>query len=119
MKNSKLFATKVRPIQTNPTPILRTFFFLLFLICVPPFSFGQFDQLISETQEFKNNTKTLSVDIVDIIKIIAGVAIAISGLTYLYLRDQQSDLTTKLGKAIIGIAIFFALIAVGEQIASS
>ena len=77
------------------------------------------DQLISETQEFKNNTKTLSQDIVDIIKIIAGVAIAISGLTYLYLRDQQSDLTTKLGKAIIGIAIFLALIAVGEQIASS
>lgn len=43
---------------------------------------------------------------------------AIMGLTYLYIKDQQNDLTTKLGRAIIGIAIFLALIAVGEEIAS-
>ncbi|KKM15542.1 hypothetical protein LCGC14_1695040 [marine sediment metagenome] len=54
----------------------------------------------------------------DIIKIIAGVAIAITGLAYLYIRDQQTDLANKLGKAIIGIAIFFALIAIGEKIAN-
>ncbi|SNZ01309.1 hypothetical protein [Flagellimonas pacifica] len=107
----------VRSIKTRPTPILKTTF-LLFFILVPLWSFGQIEELIRETQEFKNDSETLSTEIIGIIKIIAGVAIAISGLTYLYFRDQQSDLTNKLGKAIIGIAIFFALIAVGEGIAS-
>jgi len=106
----------VKWIQKRPTPILKFSIFFLFL--TPLFSFGQFEQLLSETQEFKNNSKTLSEDIVDIIKIIAGVAIAIMGLAYLYLKDQHSDLTEKLGKAILGIAIFLALIAVGEEIAS-
>lgn len=81
-------------------------------------SYGQFDQLLLEAQDFKNDSKTLSKEIVDIIKIIAGVAIAITGLTYLYIRDQQTDLANKLGKIIIGIAIFFALIAIGEEIAN-
>ncbi len=118
MKHSKSFVTRARRIQNRPTPILKTVLLLLFLLSIPLWSFGQFDQLISETQEFKNNSKTLSRDIVDIIKIIAGVAMAIMGLTYLYIKDQQNDLTTKLGRAIIGIAIFLALIAVGEEIAS-
>jgi hypothetical protein len=105
--------TLPRTTLTKKILLLATLFFLL-----PDFSFGQFEQLLSETEEFKNNSRTLSQDIVDIIKIVAGVAIAIMGLTYLYLRDQQTDLTEKLGKAILGIAIFLALIAVGEGIAS-
>lgn len=87
-------------------------------MCIPICTYGQFEQLLREAQDFKNDSKTLSREIVDIIKIIAGVAIAITGLAYLYIRDQQSDLANKLGKAIIGIAIFFALIAIGEEIAN-
>ena len=100
--------------------ILKPEIFLLFLIlaCIPICSYGQFDQLISETQEFKNNSVLLSKVIVSIIKIMAFVALAICGLTFLFIKDQQSDVSTKLGKIVIGIAIFLALIAVGEQIAS-
>jgi uncharacterized membrane protein YkgB len=81
-------------------------------------SFGQFEELISETQEFQQHTRTLSNYIIGIIKMIAGVAVVISGLTYAYMKDQQSDLTTRLGRTVIGIAIFLALIAVGEEIAA-
>ena len=118
MKDSKSFVTKVTWIYLRPTPTKKIFLLVVLLLLFPYFSFGQFEQLLTETEEFKNNSRTLSQNIVDIIKIIAGVAIAIMGLTYLYLRDQQTDLTEKLGKAILGIAIFLALIAVGEGIGS-
>lgn len=108
-----MWRTKKRPI---PKPEL--LLLLTILLCLPLCSFGQFEQLLREAQDFKNDSKTLSREIVDIIKIIAGVAIAITGLAYLYIRDQQADLANKLGKAVIGIAIFFALIAIGEEIAN-
>ena len=94
--------------------------FLLFLILalLPTLCSAQFDQLLQETQEFKDNSKALSREIVFIIKIIAGVAIALTGLAYVYIRDQQADLANKLGKAVIGIAIFLTMIAIGEQIAN-
>ena len=104
---------KIRRIQRTELLLL-----IILLIGIPIFAYGQFDQLLQEAQDFKNDSKSLSREIVDIIKIIAGVAIAITGLAYLYIRDQQTDLANKLGKAIIGIAIFFALIAIGEEIAN-
>jgi amino acid transporter len=104
--------------MTRRIPKPEPFLLILILICIPICSFGQFEQLLQEAQDFKNDSKTLSREIVDIIKIIAGVAIAITGLAYLYIRDQQTDLANKLGKAVIGIAIFFALIAIGEEIAN-
>jgi len=99
-------------------PKTETFLLFLILLSITVCSYGQFDQLLQEAQDFKNDSKNLSREIVDIIKVIAGVAIAITGLTYLYIRDQQTDLANKLGKIIIGIAIFFALIAIGEEIAN-
>lgn len=104
---------KMRRIQ-KPELLL----FLLALALLPTFCHAQFDTLLQETQEFKNNSKALSREIVYIIKIIAGVAICLMGLAYLYIRDQQSDLANKLGKAILGIAIFLTMIAIGEQIAN-
>lgn len=104
---------KIRRIQKPELLLL-----IIILVSIPIWSYGQFDQLLQEAQDFKNDSKSLSREIVDIIKIIAGVAIAITGLAYLYIRDQQTDLANKLGKAIIGIAIFFALIAIGEEIAN-
>ncbi len=109
---------RIRPMKIRRIPKPETFLLFLILVSIPICSYGQFDQLISETQEFKNNSVTLSKDIVSIIKIIAFVSLGISGLTFLFIKDQQSDVSTKLGKIIIGIAIFLALIAVGEQIAS-
>lgn len=116
MKNSKSFVTTPRP--TPPKHPKRNSLFLFLLLLFSFWSYGQFEQLIDETQEFRNNTRILSNDIIGIVKIIAGVGIAISGLTYAYLKDQQSDLTTRVGRAVIGIAIFLALIAVGEEIAA-
>ena len=91
--------------------------FLLFLF-LHHYSYGQFEQLLQEAQDFKNDSKSLSKEIVDIIKIIAGTALAIMALAYIYIRNQQTDLADKLGKAIIGIAIFFAMIAIGEEISN-
>ncbi|UWX54319.1 TrbC/VirB2 family protein [Maribacter litopenaei] len=103
-------------LPTTPKPKL------LLLLSILLFShssfYGQFEELISETQEFQQHTRTLSNHIIGIIKMIAGVAVVISGLTYAYMKDQQSDLTTRLGRTVIGIAIFLALIAVGEEIAA-
>lgn len=118
MKNSKLSAARIRRRKTRRNPKPEFLLLLLLLVCIPISVFGQFEQLLQEAQDFKNDSQNLSREIVDIIKIIAGVAIAITGLTYLYIRDQQTDLANKLGKIIIGIAIFFALIAIGEEIAN-
>nr|WP_285903341.1 TrbC/VirB2 family protein [Arenibacter sp. H213] len=118
MRNSKSSATRIRPIRYRRNPKLEPFLLFLILVSISLCSYGQFDQLLEEAQNFKNDSKSLSREIVDIIKVIAGVAIAITGLTYLYIRDQQTDLANKLGKIIIGIAIFFALIAIGEEIAN-
>lgn len=114
MKNSRLFVTKSPTHRKIPKP---NYLYLLLLV-IPCTGYSQFEQLISEAQEFQEHTRTLSNQILGIIKMIAGVAMGISGLTYAYLRDQQSDLTTRLGKTVIGIAIFLALLAVGEEIAS-
>ncbi len=118
MKNSPSSAPGSPPGNPRRIPNLEIYLFLLVYLLIIMSSYGQFDQLLQEAQDFKNDSKTLSKEIVDIIKIIAGVAIAITGLTYLYIRDQQTDLANKLGKIIIGIAIFFALIAIGEEIAN-
>ncbi len=118
MKSSRLSVTRIRWRKIRLIPKPEPFLLILILICIPFCSYGQFEQLLQEAQDFKNDSKTLSREIVDIIKIIAGVAIAITGLAYLYIRDQQTDLANKLGKAVIGIAIFFALIAIGEEIAN-
>ncbi|WP_262888042.1 TrbC/VirB2 family protein [Arenibacter sp. 6A1] len=118
MKNSPSSAPGSPPRNCRRIPKLEIYLLLAFFLIITMCSYGQFDQLLQEAQDFKNDSKTLSKEIVDIIKIIAGVAIAITGLTYLYIRDQQTDLANKLGKIIIGIAIFFALIAIGEEIAN-
>ncbi len=117
MKNSKLFVTISRPKKNRIRNLRYLSFFLLFLI-LHHYSYGQFEQLLQEAQDFKNDSKSLSKEIVDIIKIIAGTALAIMALAYIYIRNQQTDLADKLGKAIIGIAIFFAMIAIGEEISN-
>ena len=115
MKNSKLFVTKNRP-KKNRIPKLKSLFLFLLLFFLHLYSYSQFDQLLQEAQEFRNNSKSLAQEIVSIIKIIASVAVGITALTYLYIRNQNSDLADRLGKVIIGIAIFYALLSVGEAI---
>ncbi|HEA23649.1 MAG TPA: hypothetical protein ENH87_22430 [Pricia antarctica] len=104
---------KIRRIQKPELLLL-----IIILVCIPVISYGQFDELLKEAQDFKNDSKSLSIEIIGIIKIIAGTLLGIMALTYIYIRNQQTDLVDKLGKAIIGIAIFFAMLSIGEGIAN-
>ncbi len=118
MKNSKLSATRIGLKKKSLIPKPEVLLLIFILVCIPICSYGQFEQLLQEAQDFKNDSKSLSREIIDIIKIIAGTALGIMALAYIYIRNQQTDLADKLGKAIIGIAIFFAMIAIGEEIAN-
>ena len=118
MKNSKSSATRIRPGKIRHIQKPEFLFLVIILICIPIWSYGQFDQLLQEAQDFKTDSKSLAVEIVGIVKIIAGTALAIMALAYIYIRNQQTDLADKLGKAIIGIAIFFAMISIGQEIAN-
>ncbi|GMN05505.1 hypothetical protein MTsPCn5_08930 [Croceitalea sp. MTPC5] len=109
---------RIRPRTMGRIPKPDPIILFLLLVCIPICFYGQFDQLLQEAQDFKNDSKSLSREIIDIIKIIAGTALGIMALAYIYIRNQQTDLADKLGKAIIGIAIFFAMIAIGEEIAN-
>ncbi len=119
MKISKLSVARI-PWTTNPpTPNPKEFLTLLLLILlIPSEIFSQLNELVSEFQKTESEAESIADSIVGIVKTIAGVSVVIGSLVYLYLREQQSDLTKKVGNTIVGIAIFFILLAVGDSIRS-
>src|SRR5680860_238904 len=119
MKNSRLSVARI-PWTTNPpTPNPKDFLFLLLLILfIPTDLFSQLNELVSEFQKTESEAESIADSIVGVVKTIAGVSVIIGSLVYLYLREQQSDLTKKVGNTIIGIALFFILLAVGDSIRS-
>lgn len=119
MKNSKLSVARI-PWTTNPQiPNPKEFLFLLVLILlIPSDLFSQLSELVSEFQRTESEAESIADSIVSVVKTIAGVSVIIGSLVYLYLREQQSDLTKKVGNTIIGIALFFILLAVGDSIRS-
>tara|TARA_R110002111_G_scaffold184998_1_gene250824 strand:- start:916 stop:1326 length:411 start_codon:yes stop_codon:yes gene_type:complete len=136
MKHLKSFATKILRTKKIPTPKLRLsdlarilqgeniphfeikLFFIVFLLVVPSISYGQLNELAQELQQGESDIKRIADIIIRAVKTIAGVSIIIGGLVFLYLRDQQSDLSKKVGQVIIGIAIFWILLAVGDSMRS-
>ncbi len=136
MKHLKSFAAKILRTKKIPTPKLRLsdlarilqgeniphfeikLFFIVFLLVVPRISYGQLNELAQELQQGESDIKRIADIIIRAVKTIAGVSIIIGGLVFLYLRDQQSDLSKKVGQVIIGIAIFWILLAVGDSMRS-
>ena len=136
MKHLKSFATKILRTKKIPTPKLRLsdlarilqgkniphfeikLFFIVFFLVIPCISHGQLNELAQELQQGESDIKRIADIIIRAVKTIAGVSIIIGGLVFLYLRDQQSDLSKKVGQVIIGIAIFWILLAVGDSMRS-
>lgn len=119
MKNSKLSVTRIPWTKIPPTPNPKNFLFLLFLILLVPLDlFSQLDELAQEFQKTENEARGIADSFVGIVKTIAGVSVIIGSLVFLWLRDQQSDLTKTVGRTVIGIAIFFILLAVGDSMRS-
>lgn len=109
----------IRWTKTPPTPNPKDFLFLLILLAlIPSDLFGQLNELVSEFQKTESEAESIADSIVSVVKTIAGVSVIIGSLVYLYLKEQQSDLTKQVGRTIIGIAIFFILLAVGDSIRS-
>jgi len=115
MKHLKLSAMKkIQEIKITPEfkKIISLTCFCLF------FSISCYCQLADlETQ--MNNAATsadnISQSIFKIVKICAGVVLIITALSFLYLRTQESDLTKKVGNAVIGIAIFYMFLTIAEN----
>lgn len=103
------------PPTPNPKSLLLLLIFL-FLIVLDAYS--QLDELADEFQKTENEARGIADSFVGIVKTIAGVSVIIGSLVFLWLRDQQSDLTKQVGRTVIGIAIFFILLAVGDSMRS-
>lgn len=101
------------------TPNPKYFLILLILILlIPSDLFSQLDELAEEFQKTETQARGISDSFVGLVKIIAGTSVIIGSLVFLWLREQQSDLTKTVGRTVIGIAIFFILLAVGDSMRS-
>ncbi|WP_093671966.1 hypothetical protein [Tenacibaculum sp. MAR_2009_124] len=80
--------------------------------------YAQLDQLANEVTNFVDTSGSIADDFIKIVKIIAFVALGITGLGFLYLRNNNQDLSEKIGKIVLGIAIFLILLQVGESLRS-
>lgn len=118
MKNLKLFATKIRRTKLTPSPKLRLFTLIGLSLLIPKDSFGQLNELAQELQKGESDFTKIADIVIRAIKTIAGVSVIVGGLVFLYLREQQNDLTKKVGQVIIGIALFWILLSVGDSMRS-
>jgi sulfite exporter TauE/SafE len=79
-------------------------------------TYAQLGDLAAEIENAEGDVETIADSVIQIIKIIAGVALAIAGLSFLYLRNQENDLSKKAGQIVVGIAIFFVILAMVDVI---
>lgn len=84
-------------------------------LVLPNASYGQLNELAQELQQSNQELTTIADIIISAVKTIAGVSVILGALVFLYLREQQSDLTKKVGTVIIGIALFWVLLAIGDN----
>jgi hypothetical protein len=94
------------------------FLLLVLGLALPHHSMGQLNELAQELQQGERDFSRIADIVISAIKTIAGVSVIVGGLMFLYLRDQQSDLTKKVGQVIIGLAIFWILLSVGDSMRS-
>lgn len=97
----------------------KSIYYLTFLLLLAsPYAFGQLSELEQQFEEAESSAATIADSLISIVKIIAGVALVISALTFLLIRNQESDFTKKLGTIVIGIGIFYALLTIAENFMS-
>ena len=107
-------------LRTRPIPARKLKLLLLIGLglCLPHDSFGQLNELTQELQQGERDLYRIADIVISAVKTIAGTSTILGGLVFLYLRDQQSDLTKKVGQVILGLAIFWILLSVGDSMRS-
>lgn len=114
MKNLKLSKMNLQRMRINPN--LKTLFLFGFFFLTYFMSFAQLGELASEIENAEGDVETIADSVIQIVKIIAGVALAIAALSFLYLRNQESDMSKKAGQVVVGIAIFFVILSMVDVI---
>ena len=102
--------------KSGRLPPIKSILFISIFLGIQQLGIAQIDELSNQIQDSEDGIRDIALSIVRIVKIIAGVAVAVGGLTFLYLRSQDSDLAKKVGNIVLGIAVFFILITLGENI---
>ena len=103
--------------RKQKTPI-KVFLTLLLLITLHAAGLAQIDELVDQVNEAEQGTAQIGNSIFRIIKIAAGVLLAIAALAFLIIREQNQDMARKVGNAIVGLVIFYGLIEIGENLAN-
>ena len=91
--------------------------FTCFLILTPFDSSAQINELVNQVNSAEQGVAQIGNSIFNIIKIAAGVMIAISGITFMIIREQNQDMAKKVGNIFIGLVIFYGLLEIGENLA--
>ena len=113
LKSSVILRTKKIPKWK-----LKLFLILFLTFILPDVSYGQLQELSRELQKDQGDFEKIADIVISAVKTIAAVSVIIGALVFLYLREQQNDLTKKVGQVIIGIIIFWILLSVGDSIRS-
>jgi len=90
---------------------------LLFVFASHYLGFAQIEQLVEQVTEAEQGTVQIGNSIFRIIKVAAGVLLAIAAVAFLIVREQNQDMARKVGNAILGLVIFYGLIEIGENLA--
>ncbi len=86
----------------------------VYLLSITP-SYGQIEELANEIEKIENPVERISNTTTKVVRYIAFLILIISALAFLYLKDNQSDLTKKAGHVLIGVALFFIVFEVAIQ----
>ena len=115
LRSSKIPHPLRRRKQKTPIKVFLTLFLLITLHAA---GLAQIDELVDQVNEAEQGTAQIGNSIFRIIKIAAGVLLAIAALAFLIIREQNQDMARKVGNAIVGLVIFYGLIEIGENLAN-
>ncbi|GMN08045.1 MULTISPECIES: hypothetical protein [Flavobacteriaceae] len=118
MKNSRLSKTPSPLRNRSWTTPINVFLTLFLIVAFHSAGFAQIDELVDQVNEAEQGTAQIGNSIFRIIKIAAGVLLAIAALAFLIIREQNQDMARKVGNAIVGLVIFYGLIEIGENLAN-
>lgn len=118
MKNLRLSKIQSRRRIRRWTTPCSYFLTFIFILGSHHFGFAQIDELVDQVNEAEQGTVQIGNSIFRIIKVAAGVLLAIAAIAFLIVREQNQDMARKVGNAILGLVIFYGLIEIGENLAS-
>ena len=114
-RSSKIPSPLRKRRRTIPINVLLTLFLI---IACHTTDLAQIDELVDQVNQAEQGTAQIGNSIFRIIKIAAGVLLAIAALAFLIIREQNQDMARKVGNAIVGLVIFYGLIEIGENLAN-